>query len=83
MAASWNIFMMLIVLGAVGAGYAILDEPVNDVLSPLSEEHGDSAAAQEYHDRQTEVWNLFPVFLTIAAIAYALKQTEFGARRGP
>lgn len=83
MAASWNIFMMLIVLGAVGAGYAIIDEPVTDVLQPLSSEHGGSAAAQEFHNRQTEFWRLFPAFITIAAIAYAVKQTEFGARRGP
>lgn len=83
MASSWNILIVLIVLGAAGAAYGILDEPVEDTLKPEAANQSDSAAAKEFHDRQTEFWNLTPLFLTIAALAYGIKQTEYGARRGP
>lgn len=82
MATSFKIVVLLIALALFAFVYGVaLDPHVEGDLKPLAQEQTDTTDSQTFYDRLTEMWDLAPVFVSIAGVAWLIKQTVVGAPR--
>ena len=74
MAVSWRIVITVVALAVFSFIYISLDPVIIDVIDPMAADHAESAPAQTNYSRVSEMWRLAPVFATIAAAAFLLRE---------
>lgn len=74
MAISWRIVITVVALAVFSFIYISLDPVIVDVIDPMAQDQATSEPAQTNYSRVSELWRVLPVFATIAACAYLIRE---------